>query len=143
VADIKVTDRRRSSTSEDPPENRNLPASMLEEIKEVKLKPGQNFVHPSAGRILIQEDSALSSVGRIIIPDRTKKRPTTGVILEVGRGIEDYHAGQKVVFGLYSGVVLTYKGWDPKTRINFRILNIDEILGTQDDEAPELEGVGV
>lgn len=133
-----VQDRRGNKDSDSP----SLPVSMTEEIQEVKLKPGQNFVHPSRGRVLIQEDVALNAVGRIIIPDRVKKRPTTGTILEVGNGVVDYSAGQKIVFGLYSGTVLTYKGWDPKTRINFRMLSVEEILGTQDDEAPELEGVG-
>ncbi len=119
-----------------------LPASMIEEVKEVRLKPGQNFIHPSRGRILIQEDYALNRVGRIIVPDNIKKRPTTGTILEVGPGVTEYSSGQKIVYGLYSGTVLTYKGWDPKTRINFRMLSEEEILGTQDADAPELEGVG-
>jgi co-chaperonin GroES (HSP10) len=121
---------------------RTLPASMNEEVKEVKMKPGEQFIHPSAGRVLIQEDVALGKVGKIWVPDKVQKRPTTGTILEVGKGVEDYVAGQKIVYGLYSGTVLTYKGWDPKTRINFRMLSVEEILGWQDEKAPELEGVG-
>lgn len=138
--DFTVTDRRGGKEESQSPA---LPSALRDELEEVLLKPGEQFVHPTAGRILIQGDFALSKVGRIIIPDKVKKAPTTGVILEVGPGVENYQPGQKVVFGLYSGTVLTYKGWDPKTRINFRILSVDEILATQDEKAPELEGVGV
>ena len=142
MAEFKIEDRRGKRGTEEV-QMSTLPASMLEETEEIKMKPGENFVHPTVGRVLIQEDFALGRVGKIIIPDKTKKRPTTGTILEVGPGVEFYTAGMKVVYGLYSGTVLTYKGWDPKTRINFRILNTDEILATQDEKAPELEGVGV
>jgi co-chaperonin GroES (HSP10) len=108
-----------------------------------RVTPKNLFVHPTAGRIIVQEDEALSQVGMIIIPDKVKKRPTTGVILEVGAGVVDFEVGQKICYGLYSGTVLTFKGWDPKTRINFRLLNVDEILAYVDQQAPELEGVGV
>ena len=165
--DFTIVDRRGKEEIDDP---RNVaPASIKEEIEDIKLKPGENFVHPCGARVLIQEDSALNKVGRIILPDKTKRRPTTGTILEVGPEcgkfeyedilVEDptthdthheerktwvpsFKVGQKIIFGLYSGTVLTYKGWDPKTKINFRVLGVDEILGWQDEEAPELEGVG-
>lgn len=102
----------------------------------------KHFVHPCAGRVLVQEDT-FQYTGRIAIPEALKRRPTTGNILEVGEGVTGFSAGQKIVYGMYSGTVLTFKGWDPETRINFRMLNQDEILGFIDENSPELEGVGV
>lgn len=142
ASDYKVLDKRNKKEELDDPRN-VAPASLTEEIAEVRIKPEECFVHPSSGRIIVQEDVALDRVGRIIIPDKVKKRPTTGIILEIGKGIEDYEVGDKIVYGLYSGTVLTFKGWNPKTRINFRILNVDEILAKVDKDTPELEGVGV
>jgi len=139
--DFTVTDKRGHLNTDDP---RNVaPASLMEDVKEVRIAPEQLFVHPTPGRIIVQEDLALDKVGRIIVPDKVKKRPTTGTILEVGLGVDGYFVGDRVVYGLYSGTVLTFKGWSPKTRINFRILNTDEILAKVDKETPELEGVGV
>jgi co-chaperonin GroES (HSP10) len=105
-------------------------------------KKNDVFIHPSAGRVLVKEDS-FQYTGRITIPEPMKRRPTTGNILEVGEGVTAFQAGQKIVYGMYSGTVLTFKGWDPDTRINFRMLNQDEVLGFIDKNAPELEGVGV
>ena len=84
-----------------------------------------------------------STEGKIIIPEVSKRRPTTGTILECGKGADEYQTGQKVVYGLYSGTVVEFKGWDPNTRIVFRILGQDEILARIDDKSPEFLGVGV
>lgn len=139
-----VQDKRRGEKDylDDP---RNVaPVSLLDDdLEEVRLTPETNFVHPSAGKVVAQEDKSMKKVGSIILPGKTQRRPTTGTVLEAGVGCEAYPPGTKIVYGLYSGTVLTFKGWDPKTRINIRVLNVDEILATVSDESPELEGVGV
>lgn len=138
--EIKVVDkRRRLDRTPD-----SIPASLqTEDAKEVRVTPEKCFVHPAPGKIVCQEDVALGKVGRIIVPDSVKKRPTTGTILEVGLGVEGYEVNDRIAYGLYSGTVLTFKGWDPKTKINFRILGVDEILAKIDRKTPELEGIGV
>jgi len=140
--EIKVTDKRRRR-EELPGDSRQVaPASLLtDEIVYKRLKPEQNFVHPGVGRLVIQEDS-FKQPGRIFVPQKVERRPTTGDVLEVGKGIEEYKAGQKVVYGLYSGTVLEFKGWNPKERIILRVLSIDDILGTVDKESPEMIGSG-
>lgn len=143
MSQFKVTDKRGRTEDDEISSSSSLPASLLEETKEVRITPEKCFVHPTPGRIIVQEDVALDKIGRIIVPEKVKKRPTTGIILELGLGVEGFEVGDKIVYGLYSGTVLTFKGWDPKTRINFRVLNTDEILAKVDKETPELEGVGV
>ncbi len=141
--DFSVIDKRRKEEELDDPRGVAPASLMQDDVQEVLVTPATNFVHPTSGRVIAQEDRAMDKVGRIILPGKTQRRPTTGTILEVGPGVELFKAGMKVAYGLYSGTVLTFKGWDPKTRINLRVLNVDEILAVVDQKAPELEGVGV
>jgi co-chaperonin GroES (HSP10) len=143
MSDFTVTDKRRKKEEVEDPRG-VAPASLIEDdVPEIRVTPATNFVHPAAGKIICQEEKAMNKVGMIYIPGKTQKRPTTGIIIEVGEGVEGYEAGDKIAYGLYSGTVLTFKGWDPKTRINFRVLSIDEILAKVDQKSPELEGIGV
>jgi co-chaperonin GroES (HSP10) len=103
--------------------------------KETVLK--QFFLYPTLGRIVVQEDG-FKYGGQILIPETAKRRPTTGTIMAVGEDIEPsrFKVGDKVVYGLYSGTVLSFKGQPA-----FRVLNQDEILAIVEGE-PELEGSG-
>ena len=91
-------------------------------------------VIPAPGRIWVVEDG-FKYEGRIVIPEKVQRRPTTGVVKWVGEGVT-YQEGQRVVYGLYSGTVVNFKN-SPV----YRVLNPDEILGVLEGEA-ELEGVG-
>lgn len=111
--------------------------------KLVRVTPKTIFIHPTRGRIIVQEDN-FRYEGRIVIPDASKRRPTTGTILEIGKDVDEiFHVGQKIGYGLYSGTVMEFKGWDPETRIIFRVLGQDEILAIIDEKSPEFIGVGV
>jgi co-chaperonin GroES (HSP10) len=139
-----VTDRRGRGEEEIHDPRGVAPASLIEDDDAVvRVTPETCFIHPTAGRVVVQADKIMNKVGRIIIPGKTQKRPTTGVILKIGKGVEDFEVGDRIAYGLYSGTVLTFKGWDPKTRINFHVLSVEEILAKVDSESPELEGVGV
>lgn len=89
------------------------------------------------GRILVQEDE-FQYAGRIAIPEAAKRRPTTGVIVDIGKGIntDDFQVGEKIVYGLYSGTVVNFRGHKP-----FRFLTPDEVLG-EITTTDQLEGVG-
>lgn len=39
----------------------------------------------------------------IILTDYTKKRPTSGTIIAVGAAVKDFNAGQRVIYGEFSG----------------------------------------
>jgi co-chaperonin GroES (HSP10) len=143
---IIVVDRRGEKREEEVRESRIIIPSRLRKTKRprlVKVTPRTIFIHPTRGRIIVQEDQ-FSYEGLVEIPDQSKRRPTTGTILEVGRDCyEEFQPGRKVGYGLYSGTVMEFKGWDPETRIIFRILGQDEVLSFIDEKAPEFIGVGV
>ena len=91
---------------------------------------------PMFGKIVVQED-AFRYEGRIVIPEKAQRRPTTGEVVSLGEGITGIEIGDKLVYGLYSGVVVNFKGHPV-----YRVLNQDEILAVVVGMAPELEGVG-
>jgi len=96
------------------------------------------FLDPTPGRIVVQED-VFQEQGRIIVPDTLKRRPTTGTILAVGDNVYDMlKVGTKVVYGMYSGTVISFKGQPA-----FRILGQDEVLSVVRGADLILEGVGV
>jgi co-chaperonin GroES (HSP10) len=97
---------------------------------------GHNFkLIPSLGRVIVQEDD-FNYAGRIIIPDKAQRRPTVGKIIAIASDIVEWELGQKIVYGLYSGTVINFKGAPA-----FRILGRDEILAIVTGN-PVLEGVG-
>jgi co-chaperonin GroES (HSP10) len=135
--EIVVTDKRGKR-------DEGIVAPLVEKPKKlVKVTPKTIFIHPTSGRIIVQEDS-FRYEGRLVIPEASKRRPTTGTILEIGKGVDDiFKVGQKIGYGLYSGTVMEFKGWIPEERIIFRILGQDEVLAIIDEKAPEFVGVGV
>jgi co-chaperonin GroES (HSP10) len=102
------------------------------------LKRELKFV-PSPGRLICKEDNFKYS-GRLVIPESAQRRPTVGTIVGIGKGVDEmYVTGQRIVYGLYSGTVISFKGQPA-----IRVLGQDEILTiVEGDEIPELEGVGV
>ena len=69
-------------------------------------------IHPLEDRVVIlPDDEAETMRGGLYIPDTAKERPTHGAVLAVGPGrIEkgqrvkmDVQAGDKVIYGKYSG----------------------------------------
>jgi chaperonin GroES len=69
-------------------------------------------IHPLEERVVIlPDDEAETMRGGLYIPDTAKERPTQGAVLAVGPGrIEkgqrvkmDVQAGDKVIYGKYSG----------------------------------------
>lgn len=96
------------------------------------------FLDPTPGRVVVVEDE-FKEQSRIITPDSAKRRPTTGKILAVGSGCHDMlQVGERVVYGLYSGTVINFKGQPA-----YRILGQDEVLSVVHGADLILEGVGV
>jgi|SRR5215469_1798815 len=95
---------------------------------------------PKPGRILVIED-AFRYEGRIVIPDKIQRRPTTGVIAKLGTGVsvEDYPIGERIVYGLYSGTVINIRG---DNHVYRSLLPEDVLCGIEEGENIEIEGVG-
>jgi len=90
-------------------------------------------VRPLHDRILVQRiDEGEQRVGGIIIPDSAKEKPQQGKVIAAGNGKSkddgkrvplDAKAGDRVLFGKYSGTEVKIDGED---RL---ILREDDILG--------------
>jgi chaperonin GroES len=90
-------------------------------------------IRPLSDRILVkrikEEDK---TKGVIIIPDTAKEKPQEALVLAVGKGkmaeggkllVPDVKAGDRILFGKYSGSEITFDAED------HLILREDDILG--------------
>ena len=90
-------------------------------------------VRPLYDRVLVRRLEEGEQVkGGIIIPDSAKEKPQEGEVVAVGKGRRledgkilplDVKAGDKILFGKYSGSEITVEGEE------LLILREDEILG--------------
>jgi chaperonin GroES len=88
---------------------------------------------PLHDRILVQRlEEGETLRGGIIIPDSAKEKPQQGKVISVGKGKSndegkvfplDVKAGDKVLFGKYSGTEIKLDGED------FLIMREEEVLG--------------
>ena len=90
-------------------------------------------LHPLHNRILVQriEEEKVRRSG-IIIPDSAKEKPQEGKVLAVGKGTVnedgkktplDVKAGDRVLFGKYSGSEVTLNGQE------YVIMKEEDVLG--------------
>lgn len=89
-------------------------------------------VRPLQDRILVRRvEEQEKTKGGIIIPDSAKERPLAGNVIAVGAGKRedgkliplDVKAGDRVLFGKYSGTEIKVEG------VEHVILREDEVLG--------------
>ena len=90
-------------------------------------------LHPLHDRILVQRiEEGEVRRGGLIIPDSAKEKPKEGKVLAVGKGMVaedgkktplDVKAGDRVLFGKYSGSEVTLDGRD------YLIMKEDDVLG--------------
>jgi chaperonin GroES len=93
-------------------------------------------VRPLHDRIIIQRlDEGEQQVGGIIIPDSAKEKPQQGKVIAAGNGKSkddgtrtplDVKAGDRILFGKYSGQEIKLDGED------YLIMREDEVLGVVD-----------
>lgn len=77
---------------------------------------------PLPSRILVEED-AFKYQGLIEIPDKAKRRPTTGVVREVGDLITLVKPGQHILYAQFSGTGIALKN-----QPMYRVLSEEEVL---------------
>jgi chaperonin GroES len=90
-------------------------------------------IRPLYDRLIVERiEETEQRIGGIIIPDTAKEKPQQGQVLAVGKGKVkddgtvtpiDVQAGDKVLFGKYSGQEITIEGTE------YFIIKEDEILG--------------
>jgi chaperonin GroES len=91
------------------------------------------MIRPLHDRVIIKRlDEGEQNLGGIVIPDTAKEKPQQGEVIAVGEGkfrkdgtrqTLDVKAGDRVLFGKYSGSEVKLDGED------YLILREDEILG--------------
>jgi chaperonin GroES len=91
------------------------------------------ILHPLHDRVLVKRiEDAPARRGAIIIPDSAKEKPQEGKVIAVGKGRLseggkkiplDVKAGDRVLFGKYSGSDITLDGED------LLILKEEDVLG--------------
>ncbi len=97
-------------------------------------------IRPLHDRIIIKrlDEQESKSAGGLIIPDSAKEKPQKGEVVAVGKGKRaddgklippDLQAGDKILFGKYSGSDIKEDG------VEYLIMREDEILGV-------IEGAG-
>ena len=90
-------------------------------------------IRPLHDRVLVRRvEESESRVGSIVIPDSAKEKPQQGEVIAVGNGklLEsggraalEVKAGDRILFGKYSGSDIKLEGEE------YMILREDEILG--------------
>src|SRR5580658_6479468 len=95
-------------------------------------------LRPLHDRVLVKRlEEQETKRGGIIIPDSAKEKPQHAEVIAVGNGklledgnhaVEDVKAGDKILFGKYSGADIGIDGDE------FLILREDEILGVFGNE---------
>jgi chaperonin GroES len=98
-------------------------------------------ITPLHDRIVIQRlDEGEQRVGGIIVPDTAKEKPQQGKVIAAGAGKmrddgtrqpPDVQAGDRILFGKYSGQEIRLDGED------YLIIREEEVLGVVDDGDPK------
>ena len=101
-------------------------------------------LRPLHDRILIKRIEEKEAVkGGIIIPDTAKEKPQEGEVIAVGNGKKneegniiplDVKAGDRILFGKYSGAEIKMEGEE------FLILREEEVLGIIEGKAGAVSG---
>jgi chaperonin GroES len=115
------------------------PSKSFEEVKKegtnLKIQTGRisGMFTPLHDRILVRRVEEGETIrGGIIIPDSAKEKPQEGEVIAVGKGKSndegkvfplDVKAGDKILFGKYSGTEIKIDGEE------FLIMREEEVLG--------------
>ena len=94
-------------------------------------------IKPLGNRVLIKRSKAVSTKGGILLPNTAQEKPKEGVVIETGPGKIDENGstipmdiknGDKVMFGAYSGTVVTTNSESEEDE-EYLIMSEDDILG--------------
>jgi chaperonin GroES len=102
-------------------------------------------VRPLHDRILVNRlDEGEQQIGGIIIPDSAKEKPQQGVVMAAGNGVSkdggkrtplDVKAGDRILFGKYSGQEIKLDGKD------YFIMKEDDVLAIVEGPGKKTQAV--
>lgn len=61
------------------------------------------MIAPRGDRVLVQPDKPAESIGMIVLPTESQKKPMRGVVLAVGDGVKGLVAGDVVLYSKFAG----------------------------------------
>ena len=77
---------------------------------------------PLPGRILMEQDP-FKYEGLITIPDKAKRRPTTGTVVAIGEGVTKVSVGERILCAQFSGTGIQIKNFPA-----YVVLTEEEVL---------------
>jgi len=82
------------------------------------------MLKPLGDRLLVEYHEPESrTAGGIYIPDSAKERPQEGVVLAVGKDVEEVKAGDRIVFGKYSPDKIVMDG------VEYAVIKEEDVMG--------------
>ncbi len=95
-------------------------------------------IRPMNNRIIVKRDG-FKYEGKIVIPQRAERKPTTGVVIAVGAEVTSVRVGDHIVFGLFSGCEMGFREPGSREVEYYLALSSDEVLGFIEGEAELVE----
>ena len=82
------------------------------------------MLKPLGHRLLVEyHEPQTKTAGGIYIPDSAKERPQEGVVLAVGKDVEEIKAGDHVIFGKYSPDKIVMDG------VEYAVIKDEDVMG--------------
>jgi chaperonin GroES len=82
------------------------------------------MLKPLGDRLFVEYSAAVEkTAGGIYIPDSAKEKPQEGVVLAVGKDVEEVKSGDRVIFGKYSPDKITMDG------VEYAVIKEDDVMG--------------
>ncbi len=76
-------------------------------------------------------------VGKIVVPETAKRKPTKGRVIAVADDITDIKIGDKILYSQFAGYFLVFDDLPV-----IRVLGATEVLAILNEDAPEVSGEG-
>jgi len=74
-------------------------------------------------KICVKRDATLEKIGIILLSEKAKEQPKTGVIISIGDDVKLLEVGNKVIFTTYSGHEVKIDGQE------LIVMEEDDVLG--------------
>lgn len=81
------------------------------------------FIEPLGSRLVVRVDPPKSISKLIVTPNKSKARPTTGLVVAVGQGLE-HMMNKRVLFNQFSGTGVKFKGCPV-----WQVMQFEELVG--------------
>ena len=82
-------------------------------------------------RVLVKQDAKIET-SHLMIPDKVRKPPTTGVVLSIGQDVNYVKVGDRIAYHKYAGHFLEFS--QDLTESDLIVMREDEVLAIEDDE---------